>query len=197
MSEEQSIMLNRVWAWALALAFATSPALAHDNEHVLAPGPYETELGVPGDASDVISTVRVRMLETAEGRMAFDPAVFAARRGETKRIVVENAGASAHEFILGTYRALTEHSTMMRDMPEMRHDDPNALWLQPGASGEIIWKFGVSDRIEFACLVPGHFEAGMRGRVLATVSSPDEDDKTSPQSSHATRWAKRTRWAVR
>jgi len=54
----------------------------------------------------------------------------------------------------------------MREMPEMAHEDPNSLRLQPGASGEIIWKFGVSDRIEFACLVPGHYEAGMRGKVI-------------------------------
>jgi uncharacterized cupredoxin-like copper-binding protein len=187
-SKELGIMMNRIWAWAFVLALATSPALAHDSLHVVVPAPYEAELGVPGDSANVASTIRVRMLETIDGRMAFDPAVIVARRGETLRIVLENEGASDHEFILGTPSELAEHAAMMREMPDMAHDEPNSLRLQPGASGELIWKFGVSDRIEFACLVPGHYEAGMRGKVLA-------DGATSSASTRAARWAKRTRWA--
>ena len=174
-------MMNRIWAWAFALALATSPALAHDSQHVVVPAPYGAELGVPGDSANVASTIPVRMLETIDGRMAFDPAVIVARRGETVRIVLENQGASEHEFILGTPSELAEHAAMMREMPEMAHEDPNSLRLQPGASGEITWKFGVSDRIELACLVPGHYEAGMRGKVLTAGSTLEGDAKDAKQ----------------
>jgi uncharacterized cupredoxin-like copper-binding protein len=195
MSEESGTMMHRIWAWAFAVALATSPALAHDSRHVVVPAPYEAELGVPGDPDKVTSTIWVRMLETADGRMAFDPAVIIARRAETVRIVLENQGAYDHEFILGTPSGLAEHAAMMREMPEMAHEDPNSLRLQPGASGEIIWKFGVSDRIEFACLVPGHYEAGMRGKIVVSGSASVDEGKTSSVVTRAAKWAKRTRWA--
>lgn len=198
MSKERPIVLNRIWAWAFALALASSPALAHDDAHVVEPAPYEAELGVPGvpgDSANVTSTIWVRMLETRDGRMAFDPAEIVARRGETLRIVLENQGASDHEFILGTPSELAEHAAMMREMPEMAHEDQNSLRLQPGDSGEIIWKFGDSNRIEFACLVPGHYEAGMRGKIMVSGSASVDVGKTSSVISRAAKWAKRTRWA--
>lgn len=164
-------MMKRFWALAYALALATSPALAHDNTHKVAPSRHDSELGSLGKASEVTSTIRVRMQETADGGMAFYPALIIARPGETLRLMLENDGASEHEFILGTPEELAEHAAMMREMPDMSHDDPNAMRLQPGGSGEIIWKFGASDRIEFACLVPGHYEAGMRGRVIVRTTS--------------------------
>jgi uncharacterized cupredoxin-like copper-binding protein len=195
MSKERPIMMTRIWAWAFALAVATSPALAHESEHLVVPAPYEAELGVPGNVADVTSTIWVRMLETADGRMAFEPAVIVARRGETVRIVLENQGTSEHEFILGTPSELAEHAAMMRDMPEMAHEDPNSLRLQPGASGEIIWKFGVSDRIEFACLVLGHYEAGMRGKVLVSGSGSVDEGETSSIVTPEAKSARRSRWA--
>jgi hypothetical protein len=77
----------------------------------------------------------------------------------------------------------------------MSHDEPNAMRLQPGGSGEIIRKFGTSDRIEFACLVPGHYEAGMRGRVVVRETSAVSGGEVWSASSRTTRWAKRTRWS--
>lgn len=49
--------------------------------------------------------------------------------------------------------------------PEMEHDEPNQLGLQPGQSGEIVWQFTQAGTVDFACLQPGHFEAGMKGAV--------------------------------
>ncbi|WP_174007765.1 cupredoxin domain-containing protein [Agrobacterium tumefaciens] len=88
--------------------------------------------------------------------MAFEPPLIVAPHGETMRIMLENRGVSVHEFVLGTLSELAEHAEMTRKMPEMVHEDPNSLRLQPGDSGEIICKFGVSDDIELACLAPGH-----------------------------------------
>lgn len=45
----------------------------------------------------------------------------------------------------------------------MAHDDPNAVFVPPGATRELIWRFDRTQDLEFACNVPGHYEAGMTG----------------------------------
>ena len=55
---------------------------------------------------------------------------------------------------------------MMRKMPGMEHAEPNQVTLDPGQSGDLVWQFTKADAVDFACLVPGHFEAGMKGEVL-------------------------------
>ena len=47
----------------------------------------------------------------------------------------------------------------------MKHDDPNSVLLEPGQSKEVVWKFTEKGDIEFACNVPGHYQAGMYGDV--------------------------------
>jgi uncharacterized cupredoxin-like copper-binding protein len=154
-------VIDRFWKLAFAFALYASPAFSHD-----ATNPSGRPAGVPGKATEVSKTITIKMVETPEGDMAFDPPVFEVKVGETLRISLMNAGQLEHEFILATPAEIAEHSAMMMEMPDMRHDEPNAVRLQPGASGEIVWKFGQSDDIAFACLIPGHFEAGMRGHVL-------------------------------
>jgi uncharacterized cupredoxin-like copper-binding protein len=51
----------------------------------------------------------------------------------------------------------------MEEFPEMEHDDPNAVRLEPGATGEILWTFSNTGTFEYACLILGHYEAGMYG----------------------------------
>jgi len=40
--------------------------------------------------------------------------------------------------------------------------------VAPGETGEIIWKFNRKGRFHFACLVAGHYEAGMAGTITVT-----------------------------
>jgi len=47
----------------------------------------------------------------------------------------------------------------------MEHDDPNGKTLDAGKSTEILWRFSKPGTFEFACLIPGHYEAGMHGTV--------------------------------
>ena len=61
---------------------------------------------------------------------------------------------------------MKKHKALMEKFPEMEHADPNSIRLEPGAKGEIIWKFSASGEFQFACLIPGHMEAGMQGPVL-------------------------------
>jgi len=161
-------------ATVLMAALCAGPALAdgtgHDHSSMAMPGmsamaAAETMggLGTPGTATETSRTVTVTMGETEEGAMVFDPARLEFAAGETVRILLVNKGAQEHEFVMGTAKEVAEHKAMMEAMPDMVHTAPNALRLAPGASGEITWTFGTAGSYEFACLVPGHYDAGMHG----------------------------------
>ena len=68
--------------------------------------------------------------------------------------------------VLGTVPALKEHAELMKRFPEMEHADPNMAHVSPGARGEIVWQFTQAGDFQFACLQPGHYEAGMVGKVI-------------------------------
>ena len=86
-------------------------------------------------------------------------------RGETIRFVVRNDGKVMHEMVLGTAQALKEHAEMMKKFSGMEHDEPYMVHVAPGKTGEIVWQFTQSGTVQFGCLIPGHFEAGMIGKV--------------------------------
>ena len=98
-------------------------------------------------------------------RMRFTPAEIRVRRGETIRFVVRNSGQLKHEFNLGTRKDLAEHHELMKKYPDMVHEEPNQVSLAPGEQGEVVWRFSRAGIVDFACLHPGHYEAGMKGRV--------------------------------
>ena len=118
--------------------------------------------GEPGDPRAPARVVEVTAREGAGG-MAFTPARVEARRGETIRFVVRNAGALAHEFVIGTRDGNAAHKRMMAAMPDMTHNDPNAVTVAPGHTAKLTWRFVAPGVYEFACLIPGHYEAGMHG----------------------------------
>ena len=97
--------------------------------------------------------------------MRFVPAHAEVKRGETIRFVVRNSGKIRHEMVLGTARELAAHAALMRKFPGMEHADPNQATVEPGATGELVWRFTRAGTVQFACLQPGHFEAGMKGHV--------------------------------
>lgn len=118
-------------------------------------------IGVPGDAGKVTRTVEISMLDT----MRFQPAQIKVKAGETVRFVVSNQGKLKHEMSLGTMQQLREHAKVMAKNPDMEHHEAGSLSLQPGGKGEIIWHFDSAGKVDFACLYPGHFSAGMKGQV--------------------------------
>ena len=97
--------------------------------------------------------------------MRFSPDHIQVKRGETIRFVVRNNGKVKHEMVLGSPAELKEHAALMRKFPEMEHADPNQVAVEPGQTGELVWRFTRSGKFDFACLQPGHFEAGMVGKV--------------------------------
>jgi len=119
--------------------------------------------GAIGRAGDPGKVDRVIHIVASEFR--FSPARVSVKRGQTIRFVVSNEGKLAHEMMLGTMAELNEHAALMRRFPNMEHDEPNQVSVAPGATGEIVWRFTRSGVVDFACLIPGHMEAGMAGAV--------------------------------
>ncbi|TDR94156.1 cupredoxin domain-containing protein [Enterovirga rhinocerotis] len=121
--------------------------------------------GEPGDAKGRARIVPVTMKEQADGSMAFFPASLTVRRGEQVRFVLTNPGKVDHEFVLDSIEGNARHKAMMAESPDMAHDDPNAKRLAPGESHGLVWRFTKAGTFEYACLLPGHYEAGMKGTV--------------------------------
>jgi len=118
-------------------------------------------IGEPGLADKVSRTVTIDM----QDNMRFVPATLRVKQGETLRLVVRNTGAVAHELVLGTTKDLQAHAKAMQKFPDMEHAEPNMLSLAPGAQGELLWHFTSAMTVDFACLRPGHYEAGMKGKI--------------------------------
>ena len=97
--------------------------------------------------------------------MFFAPDRIEIRKGEQIKFVLYNGGELDHEFVLATAQENLEHAEMMKENPEMRHADPNARRVAPKQTSELVWKFTKAGRFEFACLIPGHRDAGMFGTV--------------------------------
>lgn len=140
----------------------TSGAMPHDeHQHGSHAKEAGSSVGRAGDPSKVTRTVTVDMNDS----MRFNPASISVKQGEVLRFVVRNSGKLKHEMVIGSVTDLQEHAKMMQKFPEMEHAEPNQVTLQPGKTGNIIWQFDTAGNVEFACLQPGHFEAGMKGVV--------------------------------
>ena len=121
----------------------------------------ETAIGKPGVAAKASRTITIEMGDN----MRYTPSNIQVRRGETVRLLVKNAGQVKHELSLGTEKELLEHLEQMKRFPDMEHDEPGKLTLAPGTQGEIVWQFTKAGTVNFACLIPGHYEAGMKGAI--------------------------------
>jgi len=122
---------------------------------------HEGAAGQPGGPGKVNRIIEVTMNDT----MRFNPSEMKFKKGETVRFVVRNEGKIRHEMVIGSVEEIKEHAEMMRKMPGMQHAEPNMVSLAPGESADLVWQFDNSGGFDFACLVPGHFEAGMTGKI--------------------------------
>ncbi|MEO8009973.1 MAG: cupredoxin family protein [Betaproteobacteria bacterium] len=159
-------MKQLIIACATALSVAATGAFAHGDEHKATAEKEHREghadaLGKPGDPRKISRTIAVEMSDA----MRFSPAQIKVKRGETIKFVVKNTGKVKHEMVLGSIDELKEHAALMQKFPEMEHADPNMVSVASGQTGELIWKFTKAGSFDFACLQPGHFEAGMVGTI--------------------------------
>jgi uncharacterized cupredoxin-like copper-binding protein len=143
-----------------------SMQMGHDapaHEHAATPHAHkDAAFGRPGDPKRVQRTVAIGMNDA----LRFDPAEVAIKKGETVRFVVTNSGKLEHEMVLGTMSELKTHAKEMQTHAGMAHVDPNMTRVDPGKSGSLTWQFTKAGKFYYGCLVPGHLEGGMIGKIV-------------------------------
>ncbi len=154
-------------ALLLAIAMAVTPRAAahgekpHADKAIDYSKAEEHAFGRAADPGKAKRTVRVEMTD----QMRFRPAELSVKRGEIVRFIPVNKGQVLHEMVLGTMDELKQHAELMKKHPGMEHDEPHMAHVAPGKSGEMGWQFMQTGEFFYACLIAGHFEAGMIGKV--------------------------------
>lgn len=153
---------------SLVLSTLGSASFPHENtHHTTAAAPVIKEQkawGIAGEARDVQRTIVIRMTDA----MRFEPSRITVREGETVRLRAVNRGRVLHEIVLGTPQELQAHAELMKKHPGMEHDAPDMAHVAAGRRGDIVWNFNRAGTFDFACLIPGHFDAGMVGQIVVT-----------------------------
>src|SRR5699024_10019903 len=113
------------------------------------------------DPDQVSRTIEVIM----DDNMRFTPSKIDVKEGETVRFFIKNAGKIPHELVIGSLAEQKAHAAEMLAMPGMEHTDPSMITLEAGQRGGLVWQFDKATTVDFACLIPGHTEAGMVGKI--------------------------------
>ena len=156
---------------AAAIPLASTAVFAgpgHDKAH----GPVKKEQkswGIAGDAKSVSRSIAVSMSDT----MRFTPDSIDVKQGETIKFTAKNQGKILHEFVIGAKKELEEHAALMVKFPTMEHSEPYMMHVSPGKTGQIIWNFNKAGNFDFACLIAGHYQAGMMGKITVAASKSD------------------------
>ncbi|MEH6501152.1 MAG: cupredoxin family protein [Pseudoalteromonas distincta] len=160
------MMKNNLLTAAMTLSLsmlslnAMGHAQAHDSQARMMP-PEQKAWGIGADEDQVDRELVIRMGDN----MRFTPDHFEVTEGETLKLTIHNDGQLMHELVLGSAEELAEHAEMMAKFPDMEHDEPYMAHVNPGESQTMIWTFNRAGRFDFACLLPGHFQAGMVGGI--------------------------------
>ena len=161
---------NLIIATAASLISSTGRVFAHgDDKPPAKTGPVkkeQTNWGIAGDAGKARRSVSVGMADN----MRFVPDRIAVKLGETVRFVVRNDGKQMHEFVIGTKAENQKHAELMVKFPNMEHDAPYMAHVSPGKTGQIVWTFNRAGEFEFACLIAGHYSAGMVGTITVSAA---------------------------
>jgi len=154
---------------ALAASLVTFQVRAHDEPPGAKAGKAHAAVhkeqqvwGIAGEVKAAKRTIEISMLDT----MRFSPDKIEVTPGETVRFVLKNSGQQTHEMVIGTRKTLDEHAALMLKFPNMEHEEPHMVHVGAQKTGELVWQFNRAGEFEFACLIAGHYQAGMRGTIL-------------------------------
>lgn len=125
----------------------------------------QTDWGIAGLPDHAHRTVELTLTDD----MRILPEHLEVQEGETVHLKISNAGSMLHEWVLGTTKALDDHAKLMMKFPNMEHSEPYMAHVPAGESADLYWTFNRSGDFGFACLIAGHYQAGMKGTL--TVSS--------------------------
>lgn len=160
--------MNLIAAYALLNGATTS--FAHENTphkaKTAAVVKEQKDWGIAGDAKGAKRTISLSMGDN----MRFTPDAITVKQGETIRFVVKNDGKQLHEVVIGTKKVLDEHAALMVKFPNMEHDEPYMAHVAAGKSQNLVWTFNRAGTFDFACLIAGHYQAGMVGKITVLAA---------------------------
>lgn len=152
------------------LTLSAGSALAHENHGAkkasAAVKKEQKPWGIAGDAKDARRTIEIAMTDD----MRFTPSNIEVKQGETVKFVVRNKGKVLHEMVIGDKKTLDEHAALMAKFPNMEHDEPYMSHVAAGKEGTLVWNFNRPGDFDFACLIPGHYQAGMVGKIKVSAA---------------------------
>jgi uncharacterized cupredoxin-like copper-binding protein len=169
-------MKHSICMTALAVLLSQTSAWAHgDMKHgemkhgamkpaaaASAATPEQQDWGIAGDAKSAKRTITITMTDN----MRFSPDRIEVNEGDTVKFVIRNAGKMLHEMVIGTKKELDAHAEMMKKHPNMEHDEPWMAHVDAGKTATLVWRFNRAGEFRYACLLPGHYEAGMVGTIV-------------------------------
>ena len=147
---------------AISWAHEEIPKSAHNAHNAVK---EQKAWGIGGNAKAATRTVTMTM----DDNMRFTPSKLSFKQGETVRFVIQNKGKLLHEMVIGTREELDAHAAMMVKFPNMAHDEPYMAHVSAGQSGGLVWTFNRPGNFEFACLIAGHYQAGMVGTISVSA----------------------------
>ncbi len=139
---------------------ATTTKESHHAQHGTH-GHGDSAAGRPGNPKKISRTIKITALD-----IKYDKSEIRVKAGEIIKFVVTNSGKLRHEFIIGDMEEQRQHAEMMKQMPDMVHEDANTLTLEPGQTKSLVWQFTKTGKLEVACHIPGHYEAGMKSQIV-------------------------------
>jgi uncharacterized cupredoxin-like copper-binding protein len=168
MNKQFHLLVSTVRALiAAALTLSAPLVFAHGDGHAKADqttAPISTDehaFGKEGDPKRATRTITVDMGDN----MRFSPSEITVKQGDIIKFVIKNKGMLKHEMVLGTLDELKAHGELMKKNPEMEHDEPYMAHVKPGGQEQMVWQFTKAGEFNYGCLAPGHFEAGMLGKI--------------------------------
>lgn len=126
---------------------------SHDDTEGVVPGG-------PAEEAEAITEVEVE----AQDDFTFTPASIEVEAGEVVTFVVRNEGVAQHEFVLGDEVYQQMHEAEMQGDHDMDMME-NAIVVPGGETKKITWRFDEAGEVLFGCHEPGHYKAGMVGRI--------------------------------
>jgi uncharacterized cupredoxin-like copper-binding protein len=154
-----------------ALLMGTTVTFSHENTKQADSRPAlvvkeQKDWGIAGDAKSATRNITLSMGDN----MRFTPDKLSFKQGETVRFVVQNKGKMLHELVIGNRQELEAHAAMMLKFPAMEHDEPYMAHVPAGKAGDLVWTFNRPGEFDFACLIAGHYQAGMVGKITVTAA---------------------------
>ncbi len=138
----------------------------HSNKQghdMMAMGVHKSTVGEPAKTSQ--ATKRIKVSLTDDMKIVFSEDLDSIKSGTVIQFIVKNDGKINHEMSIGSEEEQLAHAEMMRQMPDMKHEEGNTVSVDPGKLKFLTWRFEGNGTVMFACNNPGHYEAGMHRKA--------------------------------